>query len=172
MAAAFAVAIRTRNKYLLITALSAGITAIFGITEPAIYGVTLPRKKPFIFACVGAALGALAAAFFGTVYYSAQYLPGLIKIFQTLPDSSVVNPNPLSFIGMLAGGGLAIAVTMGLTIALDKAPVLPCLRRWASRCSACLSRGPVFSPTATMPSPMRRACNSMTTCWTSAANTA
>lgn len=123
MAAAFAVALRTRSKDLRVTALSAGITAIFGITEPAIYGVTLPRKKPFIFACIGAALGALAAAFFGTVYYSAQYLPGLITIFQTLPDSSTVNPNPLSFAGMLVGAGIAIAVTMGLTIVLDKDPV-------------------------------------------------
>lgn len=39
MAAVFGIFIKTRNRQLKGTSLSAGITAIFGITEPAIYGV-------------------------------------------------------------------------------------------------------------------------------------
>ena len=34
------------------------ISGIFGVTEPAIYGLSLPRKKPFIISCIGGALGA------------------------------------------------------------------------------------------------------------------
>ena len=55
MAAAFAVFARSRNKQMKETSLSAGITAIFGITEPTVYGVTLRLKKPFVCACISAA---------------------------------------------------------------------------------------------------------------------
>ncbi len=42
---AFAVAIRTKDAKLRSTAISAGISALFGITEPAIYGITLQNKR-------------------------------------------------------------------------------------------------------------------------------
>ena len=57
MAAAFGVFLKAKDKQLRTDALSAGITGIFGITEPAIYGITLPRKKPFIYGCIWAAIG-------------------------------------------------------------------------------------------------------------------
>lgn len=44
--ACFAVALRTKKKELKSTALSAGTTALFGITEPALYGVTMRLKTP------------------------------------------------------------------------------------------------------------------------------
>ena len=50
-------------------ALSAGLTGIFGITEPAICGVTLRLKKPFVAGCIGGAIGALVISFFNTKYY-------------------------------------------------------------------------------------------------------
>jgi len=56
-AACFAVALRTRNSSLKSIAVSAGVSGIFGITEPAIYGVTLRLKRPFITACVAGAIG-------------------------------------------------------------------------------------------------------------------
>lgn len=43
--ACFAVAVRTKDRALRATAISAGISALFGITEPALYGVTLQNKK-------------------------------------------------------------------------------------------------------------------------------
>lgn len=46
--------------------LSADLTGIFGITEPAIYGVTLRLKKPFVCGCIGGAIGALIISFFNT----------------------------------------------------------------------------------------------------------
>lgn len=44
--ASFAVALRTRNANMKSTAVSAGTTALFGITEPALYGVTMKTKRP------------------------------------------------------------------------------------------------------------------------------
>ncbi|MDT8715970.1 PTS glucose transporter subunit IIA [Clostridium sp. 19966] len=52
-----AILIKTKNKKLKAIALPAFISGIFGVTEPAIYGVTLPRKKPFILSCIGGAVG-------------------------------------------------------------------------------------------------------------------
>lgn len=44
--ACFAVALRTKDKEMKSTALSSATTALFGITEPALYGVTMKLKKP------------------------------------------------------------------------------------------------------------------------------
>ncbi|MGH2195826.1 PTS beta-glucoside transporter subunit EIIBCA, partial [Enterococcus faecalis] len=56
---------------------------IFGITEPTVYGVTLPLKKPFIAPCIGAGIGGAFVAMnhvknftFGLV--SMLCLPGFI----------------------------------------------------------------------------------------------
>ena len=80
MAAAFGVFLKSRNKEFKGVALSAGITGIFGITEPTIYGVTLRLKKPFVCACIGGGVGAIAASFFQSHYYAYAGLPGLLTI--------------------------------------------------------------------------------------------
>lgn len=54
---AFAIAIRTKDKKLRSTAISAGISALFGITEPAIYGIDLQHKR--------ALFGVMASSFIG-----------------------------------------------------------------------------------------------------------
>ena len=59
-----AILLRTKNKKLKGIALPAFITGIFGITEPAIYGVTLPRQKYFLISCIGAAIGGALIAYF------------------------------------------------------------------------------------------------------------
>ncbi|MGF6565575.1 beta-glucoside-specific PTS transporter subunit IIABC [Kosakonia cowanii] len=107
MAAVFGVFIKSRNKQLKATSLSAGVTAIFGITEPAIYGVTLRFKKPFICGCIGGAIGAVVASLFGSLYYAYAALPGLFTLVNAIsPDA------PMSFIGELAGAGTAIVLTV------------------------------------------------------------
>ncbi len=52
--AAAAVAIKSKNKELKSNAGSAALSATLGITEPAMYGVNLPLKKPFISMLLGA----------------------------------------------------------------------------------------------------------------------
>ena len=80
VAAAFGVFIKSRNKEFKGVALSAGVTGIFGITEPTIYGVTLRLKKPFICGCAGGAVGAVVMSFFHSAYYAYAGLPGLLTM--------------------------------------------------------------------------------------------
>lgn len=56
--------------------LSAGITALFGITEPAIYGVALRLKKPFLCSCAAGGIGGAIAGSFNAVSWS-YCLPGI-----------------------------------------------------------------------------------------------
>ncbi len=55
--AVLAVMLKTKNKGLKSLSVPAFISGIFGVTEPAIYGITLPLKKPFIMSCIGGAVG-------------------------------------------------------------------------------------------------------------------
>lgn len=62
LGAVLAMAFKMKNMERRSAAIAAGIGGIFGITEPILYGFTLPKKKPFFIACiVGAIFGALAA---------------------------------------------------------------------------------------------------------------
>lgn len=77
--AALAVALRTKNKKLRTTAVSAVVATMFGITEPAVYGVNLRLKKPMVCACVGGAVGGAIAGAFG-VQASAFAFPALTTL--------------------------------------------------------------------------------------------
>jgi beta-glucoside PTS system EIICBA component len=55
--AVLAVMLKTRDKAIKSLSVSSFISGIFGVTEPAIYGITLPLKKPFIMSCIGGAVG-------------------------------------------------------------------------------------------------------------------
>lgn len=50
-----AIYIKTKDSKLKSIALPAFVSGIFGVTEPAIYGVTLPRIKMFVISCIGGA---------------------------------------------------------------------------------------------------------------------
>jgi PTS system beta-glucosides-specific IIC component len=68
-AAAIGALLRMRNRRMRPIALSAGITAFFGITEPVIYGVNLRYRRPFIAALVGAGIAGGFAMLFQTKAY-------------------------------------------------------------------------------------------------------
>ncbi len=88
------------------------IPGILGIGEPLIYGVTLPRVKPFVTACIGGAAGGF---FIGLISYLG--LPvGLNTVFG--PSGVVAIPLMTSADGIFAGmavfvGGLLISYTVG-----------------------------------------------------------
>lgn len=107
MAAAFAIFLKSREKELKANALSSGITAIFGITEPTLYGITLPRKKPFAYGCVWAAVGSAIAAIFGAKQYVYAGLPGLLSTVNAMSKD-----NPGSFIACIAGVAVTIVGTI------------------------------------------------------------
>lgn len=86
--AALGVFFRTRDMKLKGIAGSAFSAAIFGITEPAIYGVTLPLRRPFILGCIGGAIGGGIAGYFGTTQYSFG-LPSIFSFTQIIPASGV-----------------------------------------------------------------------------------
>lgn len=79
-AACFGVFFKSRNSQVKNVAGSAAATGLFGITEPAIYGVTLRFKKPFICACIGAAAGAVTASLFRARYFVYAGLSGFLSI--------------------------------------------------------------------------------------------
>lgn len=88
--ACFAVAIRTKDKALRTTSISAGVSASFGITEPALYGVTILHKRVLYGVMIGAFSGGAFLGIKGVEAYVAVG-PGLASlsmfISQTLPNN-------------------------------------------------------------------------------------
>ncbi|ORM71212.1 PTS transporter subunit EIIC [Pantoea rwandensis] len=63
--AALAVCIKTRNPAFRGVAASASLSAFCGVTEPAMFGVTLPLKKPLIAVCISGAVGGAVIGYSG-----------------------------------------------------------------------------------------------------------
>lgn len=55
--AAMAVSLLAKNKNRKALAFSCAVTAILGVTEPALYGVNVPLKRPMLAACIAGAIG-------------------------------------------------------------------------------------------------------------------
>ena len=68
--AVLAIMLKTKNKKLKSLCIPAAISGFFGVTEPAIYGITLPKKIPFFITCGVAAIGGMAVALLGLEVYS------------------------------------------------------------------------------------------------------
>ncbi len=111
-AAAFAVAVRTRKAEIRQVASSAGITAVCGITEPALYGINMRFKTPLISACIGGAAGGLFMGLFTVKNYGGGS-PGLM----TLPG--YIGGDTLRDL-MLAciGAAIAFVITFAVTFVL------------------------------------------------------
>lgn len=77
--ASFGVFLKTKNKELKTVAASATVTALFGITEPAIYGTNLRLKKPMIYAVISGALGGALMGWGGS-YGTAFANQGVLTI--------------------------------------------------------------------------------------------
>ncbi len=120
VAACFGVFWKSRNAKVKNMAASSAATGLFGITEPAIYGITLRFKKPFICGCIGSAIGCAITAFFGSRYFVYAGLPGLLSIPNSIyTDSAAANCEALGYagnysnsvIGILIGTAVAVLVT-------------------------------------------------------------
>lgn len=115
--AALAVFFLTKSVKLKGLAISSTITAIFGITEPTVYGVTLPLKKPFIAACIS---GAIGGAFIGFSNV-ANYTFGLVSVL-SLPGFIPQDTKDMS--GMIAatigmGGAFILAFILTYILRFD-----------------------------------------------------
>ncbi len=87
-AAAFASMLITKNEKLKGIALTSGISAMLGITEPAMFGVNLKLKVPFYTAMVGSAAGA-AFCTFANVLNISSGAAGVIGFVCIKPDSII-----------------------------------------------------------------------------------
>lgn len=111
-AVVIAMLIKTRDKKLRALCVPAAISGIFGVTEPAIYGITLPRKKPFIISCIASAI---AGAYFGFANLKEFIMGGLgIFEFPAMIDPATNNMDSL-YVGII-GAILAMLVGFILTM--------------------------------------------------------
>jgi beta-glucoside PTS system EIICBA component len=119
-AAAIAIFMRSKNKDTKALSLSAGITGVMGITEPAIFGVLLKFKKALIGAMIGGATGGLVAGIVSLKQY-AIVAPGLAAIPTFIPtDGSGLNSNFWLSIVVLA---ISFIVSFGVTFVISNKEV-------------------------------------------------
>ena len=93
-AVVLAIALKTKDQKLRALSIPAIISGIFGVTEPAIYGISLPRKKPFYISCVAASIGGGILGFAGV----NTYILGGLGVFG-IP--SMINPATNDISGMV-----------------------------------------------------------------------
>ncbi|MEH7079267.1 beta-glucoside-specific PTS transporter subunit IIABC [Bacillus velezensis] len=123
--ASFAVFLKSKNKIFKSLAFTTGITALMGITEPAMYGVNMRLKKPFAAALIG---GAAGGAFYG-VTGVASYIVGGNAGLPSIPV--FIGPTFLyALIGLFISfaAGMAAALLIGfedVQSERDKAPEAP-----------------------------------------------
>lgn len=79
-AACLAVGLKTKNAKMKSAAIPSALSAMLGITEPAIFGINLRLLRPFICAMVGGAIGSLIGALLhiGATSYGVSGLPGFL----------------------------------------------------------------------------------------------
>ncbi|EAE7487624.1 PTS beta-glucoside transporter subunit IIBCA [Listeria monocytogenes] len=109
--AVMAVMLKTRNQELRSLSITATISGFLGITEPAIYGVNLPYKKPFIMACVGSAFGGAIAGMSAAKMFGGFASGGIFGI------PMFINPDGIGwdFWGFLISLVIAFSVALILT---------------------------------------------------------
>lgn len=109
--AVMAVMLKTRNQELRSLSITATISGFLGITEPAIYGVNLPYKKPFIMACVGSAFGGAIAGMSAAKMFGGFASGGIFGI------PMFINPDGIGwdFWGFLISLVVAFSLALILT---------------------------------------------------------
>lgn len=110
-AVVLAIFFKTKNKQIKEMALPNFISGIFGVTEPAIYGILLPLKKPFIISCI---VGGIGGGFYGAFNFR-KFMMGGMGIFEfpamIEPDGSMGNL-------IVAVGGVIISMVLGFAFTM------------------------------------------------------
>lgn len=101
-----------QNKKLKGVASAAGISALLGITEPAMFGVNLKLRYPFIGAIVGSGIGSAYIAFFKVkaIALGTAGLPGFISI----------NPVHAGWLHYFVGMTISFIIAITVTLILSK----------------------------------------------------
>ncbi|WP_430615304.1 PTS system, beta-glucoside-specific IIA component [Enterococcus sp. DIV1067f] len=112
--ACFAVSVRTKDQKLRSTAVSAGISALFGITEPALYGVTILHKRVLYGVMASSLVGGAVAGLFAIKAF-ALVGPGLASITMFVDEA-----NPMNLVWALVTLGVSFTVSFVLVLFLFK----------------------------------------------------
>lgn len=101
-----AIMFRTKNKKLKSICFPAFVSGMFGVTEPAIYGITLPRMKMFLISCLGGAISGGFAGLVGLKYYNMAGL-GLFEIPALFPTSGIGSVITQSIVALCIAFGVS-----------------------------------------------------------------
>lgn len=111
--ATLAVAFKTKNKELKQMATTSGISALVGITEPALYGVTLRLKRPLMSAMIAGAMGGLYCGIMEVVRFSAGPPTGIFIL-----PLYVIEGKPYNIIHVIIACLISFISSFVLTIIL------------------------------------------------------
>lgn len=121
---AFAIAIRTKDKKLRSTAISAGISALFGITEPAIYGIDLQHKRALFGVMASSFIGGGAIGLLGIKAF-ALVGPGLASIpmyVDKADPSNLIKAIVMFFVSIVLSFVIGLFVWKDDVVVEDKKP--------------------------------------------------
>ena len=135
-AAAFGALFSTRDAKLKGVASASGISAVLGITEPAMFGVNLRLRYPFYAALIGTACASAYITLYKTkaVALGAAGIPGIISI-----GAQYLTP-------YIVGMCIAFAITFSLTLIFARSRYNP--ERLAPAAPAPVETAPVAKPAA------------------------
>lgn len=112
--ACLAVAVKTKDENLRSTAISAGISGLFGITEPALYGVTLQHKK-----VMGAVV---ASSFLGGLFIGIMKIKAFAAVGPGIASMPMyIDPeNGMNFVWACVAFAISVVLSFVLTLVLYK----------------------------------------------------
>lgn len=111
-AVVIAIMIKTKDKKLKSLCIPSAISGIFGVTEPAIYGILLPLKKPFIISCIASGI---AGAYYGYADLK-EFIMGGLGIFEF---PAMIDPATKNMDSVIVGAiGMVIAMVIAFVLTL------------------------------------------------------
>lgn len=98
-----AILLKTKEAKVKQLSIPAIISGMFGVTEPAIYGISLPMKKPFILSCIAGGVTGVLAGFFQLTSYTMGGL-GIFLLPSAIDPSGVNNFNIVELLIVMVAG--------------------------------------------------------------------
>ena len=119
-AVVLAIWIKTKDKKIKDMALPNFISGIFGVTEPAIYGILLPLKRPFVLSCIA---GGIGGGIYGALNFR-KFSMGGMGVFE-LPAMIEPGGGMGNLIVALSGIALTMVIAFALTMLFWKEAPVP-----------------------------------------------
>ncbi|MCX8582090.1 PTS glucose transporter subunit IIA [Gilliamella sp. B3482] len=117
--AVLAVMMRSKDPQVKALASSSALSGVFGVTEPAIYGVNLPLKRPFVIGCLSAMAGGAIIGYFKSVIFSFSFT-SIFAFLQMIPSDGLDDKFFAAIIGSIVSFMIALVVTYLFGIPKDK----------------------------------------------------